>query len=268
MRTSPCVVDGAMGTALLERGLAPGQLPETWLLGRGAEIAAVHAAHALGGAEVLLTCTFSLASPRLGAAGLAGRARELARAAVGAARAAGAVRVAGAVGPVGPGPAAGDLRGAYGSAFEALAEAGADLLWAETQYDLAEAQAALAAARATGLPAVVTFAYTNGEPAALPAGGAVEDAVVALAAAGAAAVGVNCVPPSAGLERLVARLAPRLAVPLVAKPSPGLPGAVLAPELFAARVAAIARAGAAWVGGCCGASAAHVAAVAAQLPRG
>jgi 5-methyltetrahydrofolate--homocysteine methyltransferase len=269
-RTSPIVVDGATGTALLERGLAPGRPPEAWLLERPAEVEAVHAAHVAAGAQLLLTCTFSLASPRLQAVGLAGRARELARAAVRTARAAGAARVAGAVGPVGPAAPVRDPRGAYAAAFEALAAAGADLLWAETQYDLAEARAALAAARAAGLPVVVTLSFTAGEPATLPAGGSVEDALVALAAEGSAAVGVNCVAPSASLERLLARVAPRLGVPLVAKPSPGLPGALLAPEPFGARVAALSRAGAAWVGGCCGATAAHVAAIAraAQPPRG
>jgi 5-methyltetrahydrofolate--homocysteine methyltransferase len=262
-----------MGTALLARGLALPALPESWLLARPEEVAAVHAGHARAGAEILLTCTFSLASPRLAAGGLAGRARELARAAVGLARSAGAVRVAGAVGPLGPAagaPPPEDPRRAYAAAFEALAAAGADLLWAESQYDLGEARAALAAALATGLPAVVTLSFTDGEWPDLPTGGAAADALAALADAGAAAVGVNCVAPSRALERLLAAVAPRLAAPLVAKPSPGLPGAVLAPAAFAGRVAALARAGAAWVGGCCGADAAHVAAVAraVQAPRG
>jgi methionine synthase I (cobalamin-dependent) len=80
-------------------------------------------------------------------------------------------------------------------------------------------------------------------------------------------VGVNCVAPSDALARLVARVAPGLGVPLVAKPSPGLPGKVLAPAAFAERVRPLVEAGAAWVGGCCGATAEHVAAIGLALRR-
>ena len=238
------LLDGATGTALLGRGLPPGARPDEWVLARPEEVRTVHAGHVAAGAQVVLTCTFSL--------GRSADPAALARAAVRLAREAGAARVAGAVGPEG------DL----GAAFGALALAGADLLWAETHWDLSRARLALAAARTTGLPAVVTVAFTDGERPELPGGGAVEEALRTLAADGAAAVGVNCVAPSDALARLVARVAPALGVPFVAKPSPGLPGSVLPPEAFADRVRPLVEAGAAWVGGCCGATAEHVAALA------
>jgi 5-methyltetrahydrofolate--homocysteine methyltransferase len=259
-----------MGTSLQARGLAAGALPEEWLVARPADVSAVHAGFARAGAVVGLTCTFSLASSRLEGRVSTQRA-ALARDAVRLAREAGLEAVAGALGPTGlvrprapdrPPPRA--LSERYAEACAALAAAGADLLWLESQYDVAEALAALEAARAAGLPAVVTFASVA-EDLSLPAGEPMAEALAALAAAGAAAVGVNCVPPSGALERLAAAVAGTLPVPLVAKPSPGLPGAVLPPEDFAARVAALARAGAAWVGGCCGAGERHVAAIAAAL---
>jgi 5-methyltetrahydrofolate--homocysteine methyltransferase len=56
-------------------------------------------------------------------------------------------------------------------------------------------------------------------------------------------------------------------VPVVAKPSPGLPGAVLPPAAFAAAVEPAVRAGARLVGGCCGAGPGHVAALRALVAR-
>ncbi|HET9551588.1 MAG TPA: homocysteine S-methyltransferase family protein, partial [Anaeromyxobacteraceae bacterium] len=61
----PLLLDGAMGTALLARGLPPGALPEDWLLERPGDVEAVHAGHAAAGARVLLSCTFNAASARL-----------------------------------------------------------------------------------------------------------------------------------------------------------------------------------------------------------
>src|SRR5215208_1347771 len=131
-RRAPLLLDGAIGTALLGRGLPPRTPAEAWLLTRPSEIEAIHRSHVAAGASLLLTCTTSLA--RLD------DQRRLAHEAVRLARAAsapwpeggaGAVKIAGAVGPA----AAGGLD----AAFEALAAAGVDLLWAETQWELGAA---------------------------------------------------------------------------------------------------------------------------------
>jgi 5-methyltetrahydrofolate--homocysteine methyltransferase len=257
-----------MGTALMARGLPAGTSPEQWLDARAEEIAAVHAAHVAAGAEVVLTCTFNLASRRVAAA----RVEELASRAVVVARAAapGAV-VAGAVGPSGlshpaqpPGPAAA-LEALHARAFAALAAAGVDLLWAESLYAAGEARAAVRSALGRGRPAVATIAYAGaarGE-AVLPDGTSAAALLEELAAMGAAAVGVNCVLPDApGVDALIERLARRVSVPIVAKPSPGLPGRVIAPQAFGAWCARLRSAGASWIGGCCGATADHVAAAA------
>ena len=80
-------------------------------------------------------------------------------------------------------------------------------------------------------------------------------------------MGVNCTLPGStqALGALVARCAGALGVPLVAKPSAGLPGAVASPEAFAAGALELVRAGASWVGGCCGVTAEHLAALAFAL---
>jgi 5-methyltetrahydrofolate--homocysteine methyltransferase len=255
-----------MGTALLGRGLPAGALPEAWLGERPAEIAAVHREHAAAGARILLTCTFNVAAPRLEARLGAGRVEALCRTAARLAReAAGSALVAGALGPtglappLGPGAPAGALAARYAPAFAALAAAGVDLLWIESQHDLAEALAALSAARRTGLAAVVTLALEERDGTCRTHSGAdAVDWLAALEAAGAAAAGVNCVFPGAALDLLVSRARARLRVPLVAKPSAGLPGAVRSPAEFAAALRPALRAGVDLAGGCCGATGAHL----------
>jgi 5-methyltetrahydrofolate--homocysteine methyltransferase len=261
-------LDGGMGTALLDRGLAPGLLPEDWVLHRPWEVAAVHAAHRAAGAEVLLTCTFNLA--RLDSGGTDLDAGEVARRAVALARLARPVAVAGCVGATGlagrdgRGPSPAEFRERYGLACGALAAAGADLLWVETQLDLEEARAALSAARRTGLP-VVTTVFLVPAPGGMAALDGIPgvDLLEALWRDGAAAVGVNCVAPDAALARVIAQAAALVPVPLVVKPNAGLPGQPVGPAGFAAGVAAAVRAGATLAGGCCGAGAAHLRALAA-----
>ncbi len=266
---SQLLLDAGMGTALLDAGLP--SLPEAWLFERPEAIAAVHRAHAAAGAQVVLTCTFNLAGPRLrdegveeGLEALAMRAVELARAAAPGAR------VAGAVGPTllaGSAPESA-LRERFEAPFRALAAAGCDLLWTESHWDLPEARAALSAARAAGLPAVTTFTFRDEGGALAAASGEPALACLEELAQGTVAVGANCLLPGAPLEGLLRAAASRLALPLIAKPSAGLPGSLLTPEAFGAWVLELSRAGARWVGGCCGSGAAHLEAAGRAVRQG
>jgi 5-methyltetrahydrofolate--homocysteine methyltransferase len=270
----PLLLDGAMGTALIARGLPAGALPEEWLAARPHDIAAVHAEHAAAGARVLLTCTFSCAAPRLEARVGAAAIEDLCARAVRIARGASPPEalVAGALGPTGlhaPGAATREeLVRRYHRAFSALATAGADLLWAESQWDLREALAALEAARSVGLPAVVTFGLPEREGRFLaPDGAAMEAHLGAVEAGGASAAGVNCVAAGPALAALARRAASTLRIPFLAKPSPGLPGAVLPPREFAAALSPAVEAGLRIAGGCCGATGDHLRAIGALLSR-
>jgi len=266
------LLDGSMGTALQARGLAASAFPEEWLRSRPGEVARVHSQHVRAGARVVLTCTCNAA--RLDQRDLSAATEELCSRAVQLARASGAPRVAGAVGATGlvggggRGPARGELVERFARPFRALVSAGADLLWSETHVSLREARAALAAARTTGRAAVVTMflAEREGGMAALD-GTPGEECLEALWRDGAAAVGVNCVAPGGELAALVARAASRVAVPLVAKPSAGTPGARATPQAFAAETWRAVRAGARLCGGCCGAGPEHLRALAAALLR-
>lgn len=263
------LLDGGMGTALYARGLPQGALPEEWLLERPDAIAAVHAEHAAAGAGIVLTCTFNLAAPRLAERVIPSRVEELAARAVRLAReAAPRALVAGALGPTGlaaPGRSAPvrALAAGYGRAARALSAAGADLLWLETQHDRAEARLALVAARATGLDVAVTFTPSGDAPWTLTDGTPVEEALLAMASLGARAAGVNCVAAGAPLAELAAWARSALPVPFVAKPTAGLPGAVLPADAFAAALAPALAAGTALAGGCCGGTGEHLRALAA-----
>jgi len=265
------LLDGAMGTALLGRGLPAGSLPERWVCERPWEVARVHADHAAAGARVLLTCTFNLA--RAGPETLPASLEEVARRAVWLARQSRPAAVAGCVGATGLTRADGggatddELRERFECAFRALAAAGADLLWTETHLTLREARAAVAAARRTGRPVVAT-AFLSSGPGGLTAvdGTPGVQLLEALWRDGAAAVGVNCVEPDGALAALVAGASARIPVPLVVKPSAGLPDAPWAPARFAAGVLQAIRAGARLAGGCCGAGVEHLRALELAVP--
>lgn len=266
---SPLLLDGGMWTGLFSRGLPKEALPEEWVLERPHEVRSVHADHVRGGAELILTATFNLATPRLSARVGAGRDELIAKTAVHLAHeAAPQALVAGSLGGTGaPGVTLEVLEKRYRIATEALARSGAEMIWLETQTDLEEALAALAASLATGLPTVVTFAFRE-EAGRMVAGRGVpaEAWLSAAAARGASAVGVNCIPAGPALTRL-AFAARALPVPFVAKPSPGTPGAEAAPASFAAAFGPSIEAGARVIGGCCGATGDHLAALAPLLAQ-
>jgi 5-methyltetrahydrofolate--homocysteine methyltransferase len=279
----PVPADGAMGTALISAGLPAGLAPEAWLLTEAgaAAVGTVQAAHVAAGARVLLSCTFGASPLRLADGPAAGRTADVCLAAVRVARGAAGpeVLVAGSIGPTGALLAPyGDLepgaaRDAFGTQAAGLAAAGVDLLWVETMADLAEARAAVEAAleAAPGIPVVATLTFERGRTLF---GDRPEAAAAVLAELGVAAVGANCGSGfDAVLEVLPGLAAGAPGLPLVAKANAGRPvvgpdGAVTYPATPADAAAYARRAvelGAAIVGGCCGTTAAHVAAIAGAL---
>jgi len=277
----PIVADGAMGTELLRAGEGGGERLESWVLDpeRAPLVAAVHRAYRDAGARIVLANSFGANPIRLGLP--PDRAVEVARAAAALARDAVGpdTIVAGSVGPTGAllepygelSPAA--AREAFAVAIAGLAAGGADVIWIETMSDLDEARAALAAAAdvAPGLPAVVTLTFERGRTMM---GTRPEEAAAVLAELGVAAVGANCGNGFEEVERVLPGLvagAPGLAI--VAKANAGRPvidvdGGVVYPGTPAEAAAHARRAlsaGARIVGGCCGTTAAHVAAIAEAL---
>ena len=263
-------LDGAMGTQLQARGLQPGEIPELWNLTRPADITAVHRAYLEAGADIVSTNTFGANPAKYhGDAPL----KDVIDAAVQCARNAGAKRVALDVGPSGKllKPAGYfEFDAAYDAFAEQIrlgAEAGADLVFLETFGDTYELKAALLAAKENAkLPILASVAL--GEDGKLLTGADVDTIAALFNALKPDAAGFNC---GLGPDRLLPflkRFAERTNLPIIAKPNAGLPKVVdgktvftVGPEEFARDVAACIEAGATYVGGCCGTTPQHIAAV-------
>ncbi len=277
------ILDAAMGSELLRRGVD--SAARLWGVGALEEAAAavreVHRDHAAAGAEALTAATFRVAPYALRGHGGAARASALAASAVGLARAGAADAGAAAVVLASQTtledcyrpdlvPAADVLAREHAATAEALAAAAPDALLLETFNTVREAEAAAAAATATGLATVVSFACRD--RGRLLSGEDAGTAAAAVSVPGVVAVGVNCTAVS-DVEPALERMAERSPLPLVAyandawwaDDSPWLEADRVAPADYAARAERWAALGASLIGGCCGTSPAHVAALAARL---
>ncbi len=153
-----------------------------------------------------------------------------------------------------------------------LLEGGADLLAAETLMYPQEAEAIFTAAELEGAEAVI-YTFTMQSDGSLFSGRDVAPVLQELEEAGACAVGFNCVAADNMTAGLVSRLKRYVKGPLVCKPNAGnpvigadnLPVYPMGPEEFAGIVADCNAMGARILGGCCGTTPAHIAAVKSNL---
>lgn len=278
---SVLLADGATGTNFFAAGLQTGDAPEMWNLEAPEKVKDLARAFVEAGADIILTNTFGGTRNRLKLHQAQDRVAEINRAAARLARdvaeAAGRpVVMAGSIGPTGDlfeplGPLTMDQGiAAFSEQAQALAEGGVDALWIETISSIEEMNAAAAGAATTGLPVVCTFSFdTNGRTMM-----GITPAQVANLARGLsplpAGYGGNCgIGPA---ELLVALANMREAAGpddiLVAKSNCGVPewldGAIVyqgTPELMADYARAAVDLGARIIGGCCGTSPAHIAAM-------
>jgi 5-methyltetrahydrofolate--homocysteine methyltransferase len=276
------LADGATGTNYQTMGIEPGVAPEEWVFDAPEKVRELHRWFAEAGSDLVLTCTFGGTSLRLADGPLAGRAREvniraaeLAREAVGEKR-----LVAGSLGPTGQlvepyGPLAHDAAvEAYAEQARALTDGGVDLLVLETFFALEEALWAIEGVQSVSdLPLVASFSFDQGTRTMM--GVSASDVVAAVEPLGVAALGANCGRSLADMDTVVGEFleaAPHL--PLWVKPNAGVPRIVgdevvyeAGPEDLAEHVRGYADRGARIVGGCCGSTPGHVAAIASALGR-
>src|SRR5512141_2647317 len=217
----PVLADGAMGTMLFAAGLQFGDPPEVWNLSHPDVVRRIHRGYLDAGSRIVMTNTFGSNRLRLGLHGLEGRVAEINQT---------AALLAGDIGPSGAIMApTGTLD--YGEAVNVFAEqaaallaGGVDLVWIETMSDLTETKAAIEGVRrvAPGIPLVATMTFdTRGHTMM---GVSPEQAVAALTAWGADAVGGNCGNGPDELLGVLTRM--RAADPharLVAKSNAGMP---------------------------------------------
>lgn len=274
------LTDGAWGTELQKRGLAPGETPDFLNLYHPDRVEAVARAYVDAGSRVVLTNTFRANRIALAQHPEVGRVDEVNRAGVEISRraAGGRARVFASMGPSGKLLLTGkvseaELCEAFEEQARAQAEAGADAIAVETMTDLTEARIAIEAARATGLPVVACMVFDTGKKRDRTMMGVSPDqAAEELTRFGADVVGANC---GTGVEDFVAicaSMASATHLPIWVKANAGLPqfdqGDVVYPSdprQFAAYLPALLEAGAKFVGGCCGTSPEYIAALRERL---
>jgi len=276
----PLLLDGATGTELERRGV-PTRLP-LWsaaaLDSHPEVVEAIHADYVAAGAELITANTFRTQRRSLEHAALGARAAELCARAVALARRAAGERawVLGSAPPLEDCyrpdlvPEASALAREHAEHARALVEAGVDAILVETMNTRREAVAALEAARAAGAAALASFVCWEG--ARLLSGEPLSEALAAASDAGARALLVNCLPPSnaeACLDALAVAGLPFGVYCNLGEPedtSGFRRSEDTAPAAFAALARGWLARGARLVGGCCGTTPAHLAAVAAGLP--
>ncbi len=276
------LADGATGTNYQAMGIEPGVAPEEWVFDAPENVVALHRRFLDAGSDLVLTCTFGATSLRLADGPLAGRAEELNRRAAELARdAAGDDRlVAGSLGPTGQlvEPYGllnrADAVEAYAEQARALTAGGVDLLVLETFFAIEEAQWAVEGVQSVSdLPLVVSFSFDQGTKTMM--GHSPSEVVAVFSPLGIAAVGANCGRSLADTDLIVDELvAAAPPVPLWVKPNAGVPRVEgdtvvydAGPDDLAAHIASYVEKGASVVGGCCGSTPEHVAAIAAAVRR-
>lgn len=285
------VADGAMGTNLQAAGLgrqaaraswtsnAVGFPPEEWVSDEPEKVLTLHRAFIDAGADVILTNSFGGTRIRMRKSKYADRVAEINCRAAQLAREAVSTRdgvfVAGSMGPTGilmqpfGELTHADVVNAYAEQAAALTEGGVDLLLLETFFALEEATAAIEGVKQTSpLPLVVSFSYDQG--ARTMRGLRPAQVVQTIAPLGIAALGSNCGKTLHAMEQVVNEMADqKTGLPIWAKPNAGLPRLVgdvatyaVSPEMMGEYAVRYVKAGAQIVGGCCGSTPAHVAAIA------
>jgi homocysteine S-methyltransferase len=286
----PLLGDGAMGTMLNARGAGFDRCFDALNLEQPALVAEVHHAYIEAGAQIIQTNTFGANRFKLASHGLEEQVAEINRAGVELARRVvlasfKQVLVAGDVGPLGVrlapygrvGPE--QARQAFNEQIQALVEADVDLLTLETFSDLYEIREAVAAARSLcDLPIVASMTYTRDDRTIL--GDSPAKVACALHESGAHVIGINCSGGPAQIWRILRAMQKALLEDLPddklpffsVMPNAGWPEQVggrimypANPDYFGEYALAFCDAGAHLIGGCCGTTPAHIAAMRSAL---
>ena len=270
------LLDGATGSQLRAKGMPVGVSTELWAYEHPEVIVALQRAYVDAGSDIIYAPTFSANRVGLGMHGLEHRLTELnaglvklsKQAAGGRALVAGDFTTTGKpLEPVGT-MSYQALLDIYREQIEVVADAGADLLGAETMLTVDECACFVEAARSVcDLPVMCTL--TIEADGHLLFGGNVVDAVETLQALGVSAVGLNCSVGPDQLEAVVASMKAVATVPVIAKPNAGMPvmddqGQAhysMTPAQFAGSMAKLVQAGASVIGGCCGTGPEYIAAL-------
>lgn len=273
------VLDGATGTNLQKAGMPTGVCPEQWILEHPQVLVDLQAGYINAGTNIVYAPTFSGNRIKLEEYGLQDqleyintRLVELSKEAVAKtgyrAYIAGNLTMTGRqLYPIGNLQLE-ELIDVYKEQIRCLVKAGVDLLVVETMMSLAEARAALIAAKETcDLPVIISMTYN--EDGRTLYGTDPRTAVIVLQSLGADAIGINCSTGPKEMICLVEQMKEYANVPILAKPNAGMPELIdgetvyaMTPEEFAGYGRWLVEAGAGIIGGCCGTTKEHITALA------
>ena len=275
----PIILDGATGTNLMAAGMPIGVCPEAWILEHKEVLLNLQRGYVEAGTNIVYAPTFTGNRIKLEEYGLADRITEintelvrLSREAVGdKALVAGDMTMTGQqLFPLGE-LMFEELVEVYEEQASILDKAGADLFVVETMMSLQESRASVLAIK-EGSDKHVMVNLTYNEDGRTLYGTPPEAAVVVLQSLGVDVIGINCSTGPMEMIEPVKIMAEYATIPILAKPNAGLPELVdgetvyrMTPEEFAEAGAALVEAGAAIVGGCCGTTPEHIAALTAKV---
>ena len=269
------IFDGAMGTMLQNAGMKTGDCPEYLNITNPKMVQDVHRAYFEAGSDIIETNTFGASRIKLAEYNLSDKVAEINTAAVQNVKiaTAGKAKVAGSMGPTGGfikplGEL--DFDEVYQNYYEqakALASAGADYILIETCIEIQEMRAALLAAKdACDLPVICQLSFS--EDGRTVTGTDPQSAAIILSAMGADVIGANCSLGPEQLVPIVKELAENCSCPISIQPNAGMPHLVdgktvfpMTPEDFGKWAPELVKAGATFIGGCCGTTPAHIKAI-------
>jgi len=279
-----CILaDGAMGTELFARGLTSGDPPEEWNEHKSELVLDVHRTYVRAGSRLILTNTFGGTTFRLKLHRLQDKSYEFNKLGAALAQQAASevpqtIIVAGSMGPTGEilqpmgNMAYEEAVDAFAVQAQGLADGGADVFWVETMSDIQEVQAAVAGIRrVSDLPICATMTFdTKGRTMM---GVTPQDAIRSLSEMKVDAIGANCGNGTDEIESVIATMREiDSEMVLIVKSNAGIPqwvndeliydGTPAVMAEYATRVRAL---GASIIGGCCGCSSLHIAAMAEAL---
>ncbi len=276
----PVLLDGGTGSCLRSMGMPAGVCTEQWVYEHPEVIGRLQREYADAGSRILYAPTFGANRISLGNMGLSEQTEEYNRTLAGRTLENGGDRVlvAGDLSTTGQpmepyGPMTyGGLMEIYKEQIRCLAEAGVELLGAETLLSLDEALVICDAAREVcDLPLMISFSCEG--DGKLYFGGTVAEAAASLEAMGVDAVGVNCSVGPDQLEAVIRQLKETVSIPVLAKPNAGMPVITqtgeavysMGAEDFAEHVLKLRACGASVIGGCCGATPEYIRRIKALL---
>lgn len=276
------LIDGAMGTLLMEGGVSPKECFDAQNLTRPALIKSIHKRYVQAGANIIETNTFGANRLKLKDYNLEDKVAEINKKAVSLAKEAAndVAFVCGSIGPLGKilaplGDVPFDLAvDVFSEQAKALEDGGADCLSIETISDLQEMRAAIIGAKSlTKLPIMASLTYDENGTTVF--GTPPEAAVIVLEALGVDVISANCSTGPEGIIKIAKILLQKSALPIMVMPNAGMPiiendKAVykMTPEKFALFAKKLIDLGVSIVGGCCGTTPEHIAYIKKLIPKG